>query len=70
MCVCLRVSVCVKECDHERSYSFFITIIFMNVGGGVRLIKTAKLYMCAQNTTNTTRTDARRRVCAAMVPYC
>ena len=29
------------------------------VGGGVRLIKPAKLGMCTQNTTNTTRTDAR-----------
>ena len=38
-------------------------------GGGVRLIKPAKLYMCTQNTTDTTRTDARRRVCSAMVPY-
>ena len=37
--------------------------------GGVGLIKPAKLCMCMQNTTNTTRTDARRRVCAAMVPY-
>ena len=36
---------------------------------GIRLIKPAKLYMCMQNTTNTTRTDAQRRVCAAMVPY-
>ena len=31
--------------------------------------QTGKLYTCTQNTTNTTRTDARRRVCAAMVPY-
>ena len=38
-------------------------------GGGVRLIKPAKLYMCMQNNTNTTETDARCRVCAAMVPY-
>ena len=38
-------------------------------GGGVRLIKPTKLCMCTLNTTNTTRTDARRRVCAAMVPY-
>ena len=37
--------------------------------GDCSLIKPAKLYMCMQNTTNTTRTDARRRVCAAMVPY-
>ena len=29
----------------------------------------AKLFMYMQITTNTTRTDARRRVCAAMVPY-
>ena len=27
------------------------------------------VHMHAKNTTNTTRTDARRRVCAAMVPY-
>ena len=43
--------------------------VSLNVGGGVRLIKPAKLFMCTQNTTNTTMTDARRRVCAAMVPY-
>ena len=43
--------------------------VSLNVSGGVRLIKPAKLYMCTQNTTNTTRTDARLRVCAAMVPY-
>ena len=43
--------------------------VSLNVDGGVRLIKPAKLYMCTQNTINTTRTDARRRVCAAMVPY-
>ena len=46
-----------------------VIAVSLNVGGGVRLIKPAKLYMCTQNTTNTTRTDARRRVCAAMVPY-
>ena len=46
-----------------------VIAVSLNVGGGVRLIKPAKLYMCMQNTTNTTRTDARRRVCAAMVPY-
>ena len=27
--------------------------VSLNVGGGVRLIKLAKLYMCTQNTTNT-----------------
>ena len=32
-------------------------------------LKPAKLCMCTQNTTNTTRTNARRRMCAAMVPY-
>ena len=46
-----------------------VTAVSLNVGGGVRFIKPAKLYMCMQNTTNTTRTDARRRVCAAMVSY-
>ena len=46
-----------------------VIAVSLNVGAGVRLIKPAKLYMCTQNTTNTTRTDARRRVCAAMVPY-
>ena len=46
-----------------------VIAVSLNVGGGVRLIKPAKLYMCTQNTTNTTRTDARRRVCAAMVSY-
>ena len=35
----------------------------------VSFIKPAKLCICRQNTTNTTRTDARRRVCAAMVLY-
>ena len=43
--------------------------VSLNVGCGVRLIKPAKLCMCTQNTTNTTRTDAQHRVCAAMVPY-
>ena len=43
--------------------------VLLNVGGGVRLIKPAKLCMCTQNTTNTTRTDARCRMCAAVVPY-
>ena len=46
-----------------------VIAVSLNVGGGVRLIKPAKLCMCTQNTTNTTKTDARRRVCAAMVPY-
>ena len=46
-----------------------VIAVSLNVGGGVRLIKPAKLCMYTQNTTNTTRTDARRRVCAAMVPY-
>ena len=41
----------------------------LNISGGVCLIKPAKLCMCTQNTTNTTRTYARRRVSAAMVPY-
>ena len=35
--------------------------VSLNVGGGVRLIKPAKLCMCTQNTTDTTWTDARRR---------
>ena len=42
--------------------------VSLNVDARVRL-KPAKLYMCMQNTTNTTRTDGRHRVCAAMVPY-
>ena len=46
-----------------------VIAVSLNVGGGVRLIKPAKLCMCTQNTTNTTWTDARRRVCTAMVPY-
>ena len=41
-----------------------VIAVSLNVGGDVRLIKPAKLCMCMQNTTNTTRTDARRRVCA------
>ena len=39
----------------------------LNVGGGVRLIKPAKLYMCTQNNTNTTKTVTRSQVCAARV---
>ena len=46
-----------------------VIAVSLNVDGGVRLIKPAKLCICTQNTTNTTRTDALRRVCAAMVPY-
>ena len=46
-----------------------VIAVSLNVGGGVRLIKPAKLCMCTQNTTRTTRTDERHRVCAAMVPY-
>ena len=42
--------------------------VLLNVGGGVRLIKPAKLCMCTQNTTSTTRTDGTAPVCAAMVP--
>ena len=38
-----------------------VIAVSLNVGGGVRLVKRTKLYMCTQNTTNTTRTDARRR---------
>ena len=43
-----------------------VIAVWLNVGGGVRFIKPAKLYMC---TPNTTRTDAWHRVCVAMVPY-
>ena len=46
-----------------------VIAVSLKVSGGVRLIKPAKLYICMQNTTNTTRTDARCRVCAAMVQY-
>ena len=46
-----------------------VIAVSLNVGGGVRLIKPAKLCMCTLNNTNTKRTDARRRVCAAMIPY-
>ena len=37
-----------------------VIAVSLNVGGGVSLIKSAKLYMCTKKTTNTTRTDARR----------
>ena len=53
-----RIRVAVGDCS-----------VTERLGDGVRLIKPAKLYICTQNTTNTTRTDARRRVCAATVPY-
>ena len=33
-----------------------VLAVSLNVGGGVHLIKLAKLYMCMQNTTNTIRT--------------
>ena len=46
-----------------------VIAVSLNVDGGVHLIKPAKLCMCTQNTTNTTRMDTLRRVCAAMVPY-
>ena len=44
-----------------------VIAVSLNVGGGVRFIKPAKLCMCTQNTT-ITRTDSQRQVCAAMVP--
>ena len=34
-----------------------VIAVSLNVGGGARLIKQAKLCMCTQITTNTTRTD-------------
>ena len=34
-----------------------VIAVSLNVGSGVRLIKPAKLCMCTQNTTNTTRTE-------------
>ena len=37
-----------------------VIAVSLIVGGAIRLIKPAKLYMCTQNTTNTTRTDARQ----------
>ena len=44
-----------------------VIAVSLNVGGGVRLIKPAKLYMCTQNTTNE---DGRTAPgVAAMVPY-
>ena len=46
-----------------------VIAVSLNVGGGASLIKPAKLYVCTQNTTYTMRTDARHRVCAAMVLY-
>ena len=38
-----------------------VIAVSLNVGGGVRLKKLAKLCMCMQNTTKTMQTDARRR---------
>ena len=35
-----------------------VIAVSLNVGGGIRLIKLAKLCMCTQNTTNTTRTHS------------
>ena len=42
-----------------------VIVVSLNVGGGTRLIKPTKLYMCTQKYYQ----HARRRVCAAMVPY-
>ena len=50
--VCSELEIVVSE---WRS----VIAVSLNVGGG---IKAAKLYMCTQNTTNTRRTDAWRRV--------
>ena len=44
--------------SNRPGYPRSVTAVSLNVGGGVRLIKPAILYMCMQNTTNTTRTDA------------
>ena len=42
--------------------------VLMNVGGSVCLIKLAKQTVHVhENTTDTKRTDARRRVCAAII---
>ena len=46
-----------------------VIAVSLKVGGGVHLLKPAKLYTCMLNTTYMTRTDAQRRVCAALVPY-
>ena len=43
-----------------------VIAVSLNSGGGIRLIKPAKLYMCMQNPTNM-RMDTRCRVFAAMV---
>ena len=43
-----------------------VIAVSLNVGGGIRLVRPAKLCMCTQNTT---RTDVLRQVCAAMVLY-
>ena len=44
--------------------------VSLNVGGGVRLMKPAKLPIRGcKTTTKTKRTSAGRQVCAAMVPY-
>ena len=46
-----------------------VIAVSLNVGGGVRLIKPANFTCARKHNTTMTRTDARRRVCAAMVPY-
>ena len=52
--VCSELEIVVSEWPS-------VIAVSLNIGGGVRLIN-------QQNCT--TRTDARRRVCATMVPYC
>ena len=45
-----------SELETVVSEWWSVTAVSPNVGGGVRLIKPAKLYMCMRNTTNTMRT--------------
>ena len=48
----------ISELENSGIRGRSVIAVSLKVGGGVRLIKLAKLYMCRQNTTNTTRTDA------------
>ena len=53
----------------ELGNSCIRALLMIAVSLNVGHFKPSKLYMCTQNTTNTMRTDTRRRVYAAMVPY-
>ena len=61
-------TVC-PELDNSGSKVVVVIAVSLNIGGGVCLIKLAKLYMCMQKYYKHKRTDAQWGVCMVMVPY-